>query len=296
MIDVQQMVLSMWMMTSHLMGMTASSVEEEADQVNRLIRIFLTKVFDYDQNTAKDLHRKSPMWKSAYNFLCPLNLPEQIKNLGPIRNRWEGSIRGECFIQQVKPNINSTRRTNWQKNLMNNLLQQRELLILKSATLNENGNPEQKNDTNGYSTYHSVVDIVADFNDQVPISCILTETEIYPEVYVVLMQNRQRWAMKLFVADGVPSKYCFGMWYHPFQTTPSVAALQPDLLRKLEELEIKAYALLLPMPSRRTQQADAAHLYYTMVDSRWRAMAEDGRMVLPRQFLVREFDALTVSE
>lgn len=286
MVDVRQMVIAMWMMTSHLMGMTEGTALE-ANQANRLIRIFLTKVYDYDQNTAKHLKRKSPMWKSAYNFLCLLNLPEQIKNLGPVRNRWEGSIRGERFIQQVKPAVTSTRRTNWQQNLMKNLLRQRELLILKeSAALSENENPEEREDSNAFTTYHTIVDIQADFNDRVPISCILTETETdsKPVIYVILLQNRTRWGMRIPYHG--PSKYFFGMWYHPFMLSIDPADHE---LKRMDELDIKAHSLLLPI-NQEQQRQEQTYQYWTIVDSRWRAMAEDGRMVQPRQFLAREFE------
>ena len=62
----------------------------------------------------KPIHeeRKFPEWLTCYNFLCLLNLPEAIDQLGPLRFNYEGSSEGEGFIPMVKPLLSQGLRKN----------------------------------------------------------------------------------------------------------------------------------------------------------------------------------------
>ena len=67
----------------------------------------------------KPIHdeRKFPEWLTCYNYLCLLNLPDAIQQLGPLRFNYEGGSEGEGFIPMVKPLLSQGMRKNWQKNL-----------------------------------------------------------------------------------------------------------------------------------------------------------------------------------
>ena len=71
--------------------------------------------------------------------------------LGPIRNRWEGGVRGEGFLPKVKPNVSGITRRHWQRILLSNILQQKTVLLLnpkKRAPMhqqNRHDNIEQDN-------------------------------------------------------------------------------------------------------------------------------------------------------
>jgi len=129
--NVRRTVLTLWSLLCHLMGMRTST-EHGVMKADQLVRIFLTCCYDFDQEMLPALEtRKQPFWLSAYNFPCLLNMPEQIKMLGPLRNRWEGGHRGEGFLRVVKPTIIG-KRGNWASNLMRNLLRQKCLLQMKT--------------------------------------------------------------------------------------------------------------------------------------------------------------------
>ena len=127
--QVRFMVFSLWAMLSHLMGMTKSD-SKGVNTAEYVIRVFLTAMSDHNSSTREVTGRKLPIWLSQYNFQCLLNMPEQIRMLGPIRNRWEGGVRGEGFIRVVKP-ITQSRRMHWQRNLLTNILRQKTLLVMK---------------------------------------------------------------------------------------------------------------------------------------------------------------------
>jgi hypothetical protein len=78
--------------------------------------------------------RKFPEWLTMYNFLCLLNLPDAIEQLGPLRFNYEGSSEGEGFIPMVKPLLSQGMRKNWQKNLAHRFFKQRAMkLVLRDA-------------------------------------------------------------------------------------------------------------------------------------------------------------------
>lgn len=129
--NVRLATLSLWIMLCLLMGMRWAT-DKVVDTVEQLIRVFLTCCHDFDKEMLPDVKRKEPFWLTAYNFSCLLNIPEQILLLGPLRNRWEGSVRGEGFLRIVKPAI-VAKRLNWAFNLMCSLMRQKCLLFLKRS-------------------------------------------------------------------------------------------------------------------------------------------------------------------
>jgi len=138
---IKRMILFLWTTICHLMGCKRTS-EEDVHKADCLIRMFLLTVKEYDEATRTHLGREIPIWISQYNFMCLLNIPGQMRLLGPIRNRWEGSQRGEGFLRHVKPIIQSNRK-NWNMNLLTNLLRQKTLSFManddeKSTQNNEN--------------------------------------------------------------------------------------------------------------------------------------------------------------
>jgi len=91
--NVRKVIVSEWYMISYLMGMR-SATDNEVNEASRLIQLFLTHLYDHEESMGNG----KKTWLSSYNFVCLLNLPDQIKKLGPIRNRWEGGPRGEGFL------------------------------------------------------------------------------------------------------------------------------------------------------------------------------------------------------
>ena len=89
-----------------------------------IIRYFLSVTVLYEENAMSQMGRSIPLWVEKYNFQSLLNVPENVKLLGPVRNRWEGGISGEGYLRFVKPYVAKGRK-NWKRNLMQNLLQKK---------------------------------------------------------------------------------------------------------------------------------------------------------------------------
>ena len=70
------------------------SITEESyyGDVDCSIRVFLTHFADMDAK----LQRKAetPSWLSSYNFLSLLNLPDVIREYGPLQVIWAGGSKG----------------------------------------------------------------------------------------------------------------------------------------------------------------------------------------------------------
>jgi hypothetical protein len=96
--------------------------------VERSVRIFLTHFSDMDQK----LKRKSevPSWLSSYNFLSLLNLPDIIREYGPLRLIWEGDSMGEGFLRFVKPNMGRGLRKGWECSTLQTLLREKALATI----------------------------------------------------------------------------------------------------------------------------------------------------------------------
>jgi hypothetical protein len=108
-----------------------------------LLHLFMNAVSDYKNGLGEHSGRDNPIWIQQYNYQSILNYPEQIRMLGPIRNRWEGGIPGEGYLRFVKPLVQAG-RMNWDKNIMCNLLRKKSLSNIQ-WTLNR-ATPESYDD------------------------------------------------------------------------------------------------------------------------------------------------------
>jgi len=83
-------------------------------------------------------NRKKPQWVTSYNMASIQNIIEKMWLMGPLRNFWEGSFRGEGFLRFVKPEINGGLRKLWSVALMNRLNKKKALsCILRETTVTD---------------------------------------------------------------------------------------------------------------------------------------------------------------
>lgn len=88
---------------SRVMTNAYVSVEE----IDDYIKTFLSAVHNFERLTYVENSNRSYVWYA--NFLSLLNLPDQIKEFGSVRNYWEGTR--ERYIQLVKPFMKNNRKT-----------------------------------------------------------------------------------------------------------------------------------------------------------------------------------------
>jgi hypothetical protein len=98
-------------------------------EASRRIRIFMTN-FDAMDKPLRMKDNKKPKWISSYNFLTLLSIPDQVRQFGPLRLLWEGSVVGEGYLGYVKNEIKLGLRTGWQQNIMKKILRKKALTTI----------------------------------------------------------------------------------------------------------------------------------------------------------------------
>ena len=121
--DIQELTRTMVAMVASVMAPQYGP--GEITDMDIIIRLFLTRFSKVEQalRHATGEYNKMPKWLSSYNFVCLLNLPNAAKYYGPLRNTWEGGMRGEKFIQAMKPELAQGKRGTWQVYALTNILQ-----------------------------------------------------------------------------------------------------------------------------------------------------------------------------
>ena len=77
----------------HTMVKSIMVFEVNEDVVKRTdfaIKKFLTHLVDCDKKI--NTGGKVPLWISSYTFPCLLNIPENMRKYGPLKNLWIGRV------------------------------------------------------------------------------------------------------------------------------------------------------------------------------------------------------------
>jgi len=299
--DVKRMLLMHWAMNSHIMGMEKGT-KEDILVMQQLIMLYLSAFSKFETSTRPYTKRTKPLWLTKYNFTCLLNLPYQVSILGPVRNRWEGSLRGEGLLKTIKPMVHGQRK-NWQKNLLLNVLRQKTLLQLERDETyedvednddddNEDDNPTALIPRQMFKVYQ-YLELMRDFLDGRPVSCILQEQGEEKElsVFCVYKQGIRKHAAK-FKSVPDTGMYNFGLWY--FEMTeeehqPEDGFEDIGYQSDLGGVEISDYGILLPLAETWPPGADGRSHKYAVVTSTWRSFNKNGdRAINPYQYLQNE--------
>ena len=270
---VQDTIVALFRMLSFLMGMKDSS--EAKPTASRLIRIFMTYLYDLDENMQDTTgnKQKTPTWLSQYNHLCLLNIPHQVKMLGPLRNRWEGKFMGEGILSVVKPTLTSPNRKNWTKNLMANLLRQRAMLVLK--TKNKTGVKQEKvlPHLDDFVSYPTTGNVISDFGNRLPLSVVAVETGSGVTFYAHAKQGVE---FKFFKFEFEPdtSTTRLGLQYSKLEYSITSEAF--------ENVQATASCVLLPYLVTENKHAEFDG-YYTVIDSNWRTLTDGLQLDFPHK-------------
>ena len=127
---VKDVLLTMESLDDLIALLMVESIEHNSYyiSVERSVRDFLTHFADMDAKLQRKTDTTS--WLLSYNFLSLLNLPNIIREYGPLRLIWEGGSKGEGFLRFVKPNINQGLRKGWELSTLSNLLKEKALATL----------------------------------------------------------------------------------------------------------------------------------------------------------------------
>ena len=248
------------------------------------IRLFLSMFAEIDKKLRQTGTR--PRWITSYNYLCLLNIPNNMRDFGPMRGVWEGGLQGEGILRFIKSDITMGLRKNWQVSILERFLKRKSMAQILHR-LSESDIPslvdDDTDDTedisrSSYHRYKNTTDAIDDFYSGKPMSVVLKEDGMLGCMIgfsSFLEVNRIGFC-----------KNISGMDYHRWEILnkdTTEARLEEDILT------IKTSMLLLPELGEEGLETGLSHndRSHTLIDWEWNQIDSEGRMVKP---LFREYD------
>jgi len=145
------------------------------------IKYFLSYFETFDRAMRRS--NESPSWITSYNYICLTNIPQILKNFGPVRNLWEGGGQGEKIVGLLRPLWNGY-RLNWHKNIMDNILKQMSISHIKcNNNENEDGDSNKDAETSistySYYRYGTIATIQSKYTSGKPLSVVLLSSNTF---------------------------------------------------------------------------------------------------------------------
>ncbi|KAL7572243.1 hypothetical protein ACA910_011771 [Epithemia clementina (nom. ined.)] len=171
-------------------GEDAINTEEIDYRVKRFLSCY-AKV-DQGVQSSENSHDK-PSWVTSYNFIYLLNLPDAVRQFGPLSNIWEGGTQGEGFLRYVKREMSMGLRNKRRKRLLTRIYKHKSLAMLLSvdigmeedtfaaaAAADDNENEDDKQNHSGkYFVYNDFGKLLSNISTGCAISIIITDGQIF---------------------------------------------------------------------------------------------------------------------
>lgn len=254
---------------------------ELINKTEHAIRIFLTNIDMLDQKTKA--MKDPPFVISRYNFMCLLNIPEQMRTLGPLRNQWEGSNQGEGYLPNIKRKHATGIRLNWAKNLLSGVLRERALAHLLDTATASNWQRKcdiscLKNFVGEFRSYKSIAGVDHTLKEtrcsrKKPLSIVLLcgdQPNNKGRIFVVIGNDCQ--LLELWMRTNIQSgKVKFGVSYYAFELVHKDMTTTDEwsaVLRQTSNPRI-GFAVLLPLLEK---EAIAEHCLFAMFSWEWQCL------------------------
>jgi hypothetical protein len=253
------------------------------------IRLYLSTYDRIEQKApaqrknAKDL--KKPAVVSAYNNLCLLNIPRVMEEFGPLPDLWEGGIKGEGFLPQVKALYHGGMRDGWTINMLKGLHRAIALRGTMSPLQTTEVAPSELHSLKFCSSEFHQHTSKRDISDRLlvtrnaskkPISVILLhDAASSVQVRIFSAAGNYNQLVEIYLENDQDYVKQFGLSYYNFKVAPE---LEGDSLTwsahispSLKNPKI-GFAYLLPLMGG-TQ--DVANRRFAMIASTWRCLGEE---------------------
>jgi hypothetical protein len=243
--------------------------EEYYSILERKIRIFLTHFADMEDKLPSK--KKLPSWLSCYNFLSLLNLPDVIRNYGPIRNIWEGAAQGEGVLRFVKPNVSNGMRRAWENATMKALMRKKSMSEVADLTVGTHEFVESKE--NSDKLYHSYdislpgLDYLLRLSNEV-VSCVQLDDKRWGVVTKRGTGSEVFNTLERSALEHITFRLNYFSWKRHLQQLPEV--LTPG--------SIVSFGVLLPLLQHGLEEDDDGYQThnYALIDSQHRTLDVNG--------------------
>jgi len=251
--------------------MSTEATEESIRDIDQHIKIFLTLFARVDKSMNGGKKNYIPKFRSSYNFACLLNLPDLIREFGPLRNLWEGAAQGEGFIQVLKPELSMGLRKNWHVAKMERLLKWKGLRSIMELTLDVSLDdaPKAKLSANLF-VYKDLLSATKAYACRYPLSAIALVDGKYGMVV------RESNTMHFAALERKHYDSCVnGCHYHHWDLDVKSG------LHELEEQIVQEYVILLPMLNGEGLPGNGQDPVYTVITSNWNEIDNVGCFCQP---------------
>jgi hypothetical protein len=216
-----------------------------------------------------------------YNFLCLLNLPDAVEQLGPLRLNYEGGSEGEGFIAQVKPLLSQGMRKNWQKNLSLRFYRNRAMkLVLRDAHLFIGSQNDADKMTESSFTrklfhkYKSWQQVQNNFARGLPISLVVLMDGFLGAV----VSDRDSWLFVPFrLMEYVTSHWTLSYFRVQIFERDNAGSILRTVVNMGVEVPCKHVVLLLPLLSAEKYTIQE-NILWTMVGSEYERLSTEGTL------------------
>ena len=214
----------------------------------------------------KTVTKRIPGWISSCNFVCLLNLPNAMRQFGPLRNLWEGSFQGEGYLRIAKKHMKTGLRGNWSYNTLKKVMQEKTFLhLLEKYETNDDMNKNNNHDS--YYSYKTRAEAFYKYQKGVPL--------------LIIQQSDGSFGFffgngDIFLPIVRESYVCTinGSLYHHWKFV-----LEEIETTIMYERNILNFCLLLLRYS--ITREDAHKEQYSLITNNWTEMLEDGTIDIP---------------
>ena len=170
----------------------------------------------------------------------------------------------------VKPMVLGTSRKHWKRNLLQNLVKHKAMLMLTP--------PEDSNTSTGnihlpsLKVYPTVATLLSELAQRKPVSALVEKSE--GKIYAIYQEGSMKNMLLLVPMKAGIIVERFGMVYHEFDYTSLHGGTT-------DTVDVECYAVLLPLQQ---QDVDDKRMY-TVVCNTWKVLNKDGRFVMPHMYM-----------
>ena len=256
--------------------MKKPSDRENSNRAERHIKLFLSSVgalgnviIEKKKKTERVKDQGKRKIQSVSNFIGLLNLPDQMRRFGNLRDYWEGSFRGERILQELKPLVRQGTYHPWfARSALRKYYTDKSMSMImnEESEHNKNDTDEQGNKYSMYYRYESMDAIQKHLEEGMPLSGLIVSEGT---LYVAMGRNRQLHFCEIEPCDD--NGKLFGVTYYCTLRIGKTVTSECDV--NIIKEAISDYVLMLPhldAESGILNTSDGLSLnYYLVVNSKW---------------------------
>ncbi len=245
---------------THALGVTMATVMQRrvtTDVIARAqhyIKKFLSCYHDVDKHLLNEGDK--PGWLTSYNFMCLLNIPNIMRQYGPISNLWEGGYDGEKYSQELKHRLRGGLKDNWHRNLLENVLADDILKRIKPPPVQLEHCTVKVSTEKRYIKYNSLDKFLHEYMKRKPLSVVRLS---HGQWGAVIGKDSNILTVQFEPYQG----YINGMHYW------SIKVVTDEQQATHEEKDITHHCVLLPKLTEKGLPRQTEDPIYCVIESTW---------------------------